>query len=281
MSTLPWSIGVTQWTLGESTYERALARVAAAGYESVELFADPNGPRGARIERMLADAGLAAPSLCAMYSANRDCAHPDRTLRSRAAAYLRACLELGGELGVRALICVPTYRTQPLAAREDELRWAAETVRDALDEVAGGPTLVIEPLNRYETHLINTLTDAEALRAAIGDDRVAIMGDLFHMNIEEREISSALAAHAAHLAHVHLADSNRLQPGGGHLDFHTVGAELRKAGFTGTMSMEFFPATDDGLRTGLVYVQHSLAAAGTSYEGGFHSTRANAYNIGI
>jgi len=56
---------------------------------------------------------------------------------------------------------VPTYRVKPLAAREDELCWAAETIRDALDAVAGGPTLVIEPLNRYETHLINTLEDAE------------------------------------------------------------------------------------------------------------------------
>jgi len=94
-------------------------------------------------------------------------------------------------------------------------------------------------------------------------------------------MSSALAAHAVHLAHVHLADSNRLQPGGGHLDFHTVGGELWKAGFIGTMSMEFFPASDDGLRAGLAYLQHSLAAASNSCEGGLHSTRSTPYTIDI
>ncbi len=259
MTALPWPIGVTQWTLRESTYERALERVAAAGYRSVELLADPDGPRGTRMERMLADAGLEASSLCAMYSAMRDCAHPDRAPRSRASAYLRGCLELGGELAARTLVCVPTYRVEPLAAREDELRWAAETIAGALGAVAGGPTLVVEALNRYETHLINTLDDAEALSAAIGDDRVAVMGDLFHMNIEEADMTGALRAHASHLAHVHLADTNRLQPGAGHMDFGAVGAALHEVGFTGTMSMEFAPVSDDGLQAGLVHVEQTMA----------------------
>lgn len=259
MSLLTCPIGVTQWTLREPSYERALDRVATAGYRHVELSADPGGPPGAAIERMLADAGLEACSLCAMYDTSRDCAHPDRTVRERATAYLRACLELGGELRVRTLVCVPTYRVAALAARGDETGWAAQTIAEALDAVAGGPMLVIEPLNRYETHLVNTLDDAERLRAAIDRNGAAVMGDLFHMNIEERSVAGALQAHAGHLGHIHLADTNRRQPGAGHLDFPAVGAALRDAGFTGTMSMEFLPATDRGLRCGLAHIRRALA----------------------
>jgi sugar phosphate isomerase/epimerase len=64
------------------------------------------------------------------------------------------------------------------------------------------------------------------------------MGDLFHMNIEEDDIAGAIRRADGYLAHVHLADSNRLQPGAGHTDFAPALAALRDIGFEGYLALE-------------------------------------------
>ena len=80
--------------------------------------------------------------------------------------------------------------------------------------------MAIEPLNLYETHLVRTLADAEELRAAVDHPAAGLLADVFHMNIEERSMAAALCRRTpTHLVHVHLADSNRAEPGAGHIDF--------------------------------------------------------------
>jgi sugar phosphate isomerase/epimerase len=64
------------------------------------------------------------------------------------------------------------------------------------------------------------------------------MGDFFHMSIEEADIAASLRAAREYLVHVHLADSNRLQPGAGHTDFAGAFGALRDMSFDGYMVME-------------------------------------------
>jgi sugar phosphate isomerase/epimerase len=70
------------------------------------------------------------------------------------------------------------------------------------------------------------------------------MPDVFHMNIEDAHIGDALARHAKLVKYIHFADSNRLAPGQGHLDFNDVFQGLEKAGFDGWASIEIFPKPD-------------------------------------
>jgi sugar phosphate isomerase/epimerase len=98
--------------------------------------------------------------------------------------------------------------------------------------------LLLEPLNRYEDYMLNRLQDAIELCDAVGRSSLKIMGDLFHMNIEEDELGQAIRNASGHLADVHLADSNRLQPGAGHTDFAGAFKALRDIGFNGYMAME-------------------------------------------
>jgi sugar phosphate isomerase/epimerase len=254
-------VAVSEWTLREERLERAAARVAALGYDGFELAGRPERPAG-DVHRTLAAAGLRATSVCTVWSASRDYAHPEPGPRRAAVDYLRACLAWGGDLGVGAVVVVPTYRTEPLAPRGDELARAAESIASALDgHPADGPRVAIEPLNLYETHLVRTLADAEELRAAIGHPAAGLLGDVFHMNIEERSISRALAAHAEHLVHVHLADSNRAEPGAGHIDFAAVADVLRERGYAGALAMEFVPWTDDAGGRGLAHVRAAVSGA--------------------
>jgi sugar phosphate isomerase/epimerase len=101
-----------------------------------------------------------------------------------------------------------------------------------------GVALLLEPLNRYEDHMVNTVAQAAALIADAGSRGLAILADTYHMNIEEDDPCATLAAHAPLLGAVHLSDSNRAQPGAGHVPFDRVVATLREAGWDGVLSVE-------------------------------------------
>jgi sugar phosphate isomerase/epimerase len=251
-------LSVSEWTLGAATTADAIDRVAGAGYPAIELAATAALDVRAARERLDAD-GLSVSSLCwiGLGYPDRDLAHESASVRRLAGDYLRASLEQADVLGAAVLVVVPTFRVDPGPTnREAELDRAAETIAAAA-RTAGpdGPVIALEALNRYETHLLRTLADADELRRRIDLPNVAIMADVFHMNIEEDSIAAALSAHAEHIVHVHLADSHRREPGSGHLDFGAVFDALAGGGYTGALAMEFLPATDEALRAGREWVE--------------------------
>jgi sugar phosphate isomerase/epimerase len=104
--------------------------------------------------------------------------------------------------------------------------------------------VLLEPLNRYEDHMLNRVEQAVELCEAIGRPSVKVMGDLFHMNIEEDDLGEAIRQAGSHIAHVHLADSNRHLPGHGHTDFVAPLRALAKGGFSGWFALECMVAGD-------------------------------------
>lgn len=101
-----------------------------------------------------------------------------------------------------------------------------------------GVSVLLEPLNRYEDHMLNTLAQGAGLCRELAHPSVRLMADLFHMSIEERDPCVALADAFEHLAHIHVADSNRLEPGQGHADFAAILATLRRLGYAGYLAFE-------------------------------------------
>jgi sugar phosphate isomerase/epimerase len=97
--------------------------------------------------------------------------------------------------------------------------------------------IFLEPLNRYEQHLVNRLEQGVEFAERAGGG-VAIMADFFHMTIEEADIAASIRAAGQHIVHVHVADSNRLQPGKGHLDFRPGFAALKEVGYDGYLGIE-------------------------------------------
>jgi len=165
---------------------------------------------------------------------------------------VRACLddvkrllELGAELEA-PLIVVPIYgRTNKLpncgtgrAPEEDERLWldGLREVTDHAERVGG--TLVIEGINRYENSVSVTVADAVRWATAMDSTQVRAMADVFHMNIEEPDLAASLVEAGEMLTYVHLADSQRLEPGRGHLDFASVFSGLQRLGYEGWASME-------------------------------------------
>jgi sugar phosphate isomerase/epimerase len=250
------TLSVSEWTLWPATTAEAIDRVARAGYASIELAAMPSQDVRAVREQLEAH-GLTVSSLVILEDPERDCAHESPELRRRAGEYIRLSLEHAHALAAPVLIVVPTFRPQgEPAEREAELERAADTIGGAARAVGpGGPTIAIEALNRYETHLIRTLDDAYALRERIDLANVEIMADVFHMDIEEDSIPDALRAHGDHIVHVHLADNQRREPGSGHLDFEGAFGALAAAGYAGALAMEFLPVSDTALMAGREWVR--------------------------
>ena len=101
--------------------------------------------------------------------------------------------------------------------------------------------LAIEPINRYETDLINNVVDALSLIDEIGANNIGVLFDTFHANIEEPRIETGMMVCRSRLFHVHLADSNRWCPGAGHTDFGRVMATLKGMKYAGWVSAEILP----------------------------------------
>jgi D-psicose/D-tagatose/L-ribulose 3-epimerase len=255
------TLSVSEWTLGAASTGEAIDRVAAAGYPAIEIAAVPELDVHATGERLDA-CGLSVSSMCwiGLGYPDRDCAHESERVRRKAGDYLRTCLDQAHALGAGTLVLVPTFRTEQAAdGREAELGRAADTIGRAIAELGnGGVVVALEALNRYETHLLRTLADADELRRMIGSPNVRLMADLFHMNIEEDSIAASLRAHAEHVVHVHLADSQRREPGSGHLDFASAFEALAESAYTGPLAMEFLPASDAALRAGREWVERLL-----------------------
>ncbi len=100
----------------------------------------------------------------------------------------------------------------------------------------------IEPVNRYESSLLNTLKEArEFVDSLSNKNGVFILADTFHMNIEEADMVSAIENVFEYLGHVHVADSNRLAPGKGHIDFDSIFRKLKELGYNRYVSAEILP----------------------------------------
>ena len=104
-----------------------------------------------------------------------------------------------------------------------------------------GVSLMLEPVNRYEIDWISSVPEGAYVLEQMGLNDVGLMPDVFHMNIEDRSIPESLVEYKQHILYVHVADSNRHAPGWGHLDFQSIFAALKKAGFDGWVGVEILP----------------------------------------
>jgi len=166
----------------------------------------------------------------------------EKNIRQKARERLFAHLELSAQLS--AMVIIGLIRGSPeLSQKEESLKILKEEL-DIICQKAkslGSPGLLLEPLNRYETSLLNTISEAKEFIEELGSENLKILADSFHMNIEERDISGALRGAGDLLGHIHLADSNRWAPGQGHFNFEGFFQALAELNYQGWLSGEFLP----------------------------------------
>jgi sugar phosphate isomerase/epimerase len=170
----------------------------------------------------------------------------EKNEREIAISDIKRLLLIAKEIGALGLVTVPIlWKPQindlsPYKSRrqlEEEL--LVVLLRELSDYAKELNTFIfLEPLNRYETYLINTLQQAVDICKRVHSPNIRILADFFHMSIEERDISASIRAAGKYIYHAHLADSNRLLPGFGHTDFHAGFEALKSIGYKNYMAFE-------------------------------------------
>jgi len=170
---------------------------------------------------------------------------PDPANVAAARTDIAELLDLAGELGT-GVVVVPIWgRTRHLPgiatgrARADDEAVFLEGLRPLAQRAErSGARLFIEPLNRYQNDICVTLADAVRFRDAIDSPAVLVVGDTFHMNIEEADMAASLAETGERLGYVQVADSQRFEPGAGHIDFTPIFSALAGIGYVGDIGIE-------------------------------------------
>jgi sugar phosphate isomerase/epimerase len=223
-----------------------LRHVARLGYDGVEFAVrDPALLDVAALEAALAQTHLAVVAIGtgqAWTDEQLSFTASDPAVRAAAQRRFESQLGLAARLQARVIVGLIRGRTSPGTSRAQALDRLAGTLREGAAAAAAlGVELLVEPLNRYETDLVNTVAEGLALLDQVGAGNVGLLADTFHMNIEEPSLEDSLRLAGARLRHFHVADSNRHYPGGGHLDFPRLLGALRGAGYDGWVSVEVLP----------------------------------------
>jgi D-psicose/D-tagatose/L-ribulose 3-epimerase len=111
-----------------------------------------------------------------------------------------------------------------------------------------GVTVGLEPVNRYETYLINTASQAMELAEMIDEPNIAVHLDSYHMNIEEKDFYQATRLAGPRLCHYHLCENDRGVPGTGLVDWDGIFRALAEINYTGNVALESFVEVSDNMR---------------------------------
>ena len=218
---------------------------SSAGFDGIELRGTDDWRDRLADLQTARERGVVFSSVCLI--SDRFIGDFDAGRRREAVEHMKHLLSGIAELGGTGAVTPAAYglasrRLPPFEVprTEEEDR---RVLLDALEELgehaeSEGTLVLLEPLNRYEDHMLNRVEQAAELCDTVGRPSVKVMGDLFHMNIEEDDLAETIRRSEGYLAHVHVADSNRLQPGAGHTDFAGAFGALRDVGFDGYMAME-------------------------------------------
>ncbi|MGX6601355.1 sugar phosphate isomerase/epimerase family protein [Micromonosporaceae bacterium Da 78-11] len=242
-------ISCQEQLLPGQTLQEKFAFAQDAGYDGIELRARGDFAFRDRLPelRRAARDGVVMPSVCVDMLHFFGAFDPD--LRRDAVAQLTSQLSVIAEVGgPGAVACTPasygmfSRRLPPFEPprSEDEDRAVLLAGLAELGEHAArvGAVLALEPLNRYEDHMVNRLDQAVDLVEQVGLASVRVLADTYHMNIEEDEPAAALVDAAGRLGHVQVSDSNRFQPGAGHLDWAALLRALDTVDYRGWLALE-------------------------------------------
>ena len=227
----------------------AFAQIAANGYGAVELLlSDSNYLSIETLQGLLERNNLALSAIGtggAAVSHGLTLSNPVAAAREQAEGFIRSIIDLAGRFGAGTILGSVIGSAGKDESREQALSRIIPIIGRLSDYAAAhGSLLLIEPLNRYESNLLNCIDQGLDLIHRVGSTNVKILADCFHMNMEEPSIGDSIRRAAEMIGHVHLSDSNRWAAGLGHIDYAHISEALRSIDYNGFVSMEAFPMPD-------------------------------------
>ena len=233
------------WESGWSREQcsRAVEKTAKVGFDIIEISAmdmaeiDPVSTRRALDEHGLhATFSFGLDAACDISSND-----PDKTRRGE--AKLMQAVDLAGEMGATHIcgIIYSAFQKYAVSATADGIASSVEVLqRVAAEAVKSNVMLGLEVVNRYETNVLNTASQGVQLCKRIGAPNVKVHLDVYHMNIEESDVSAAIIETGPYLGYFHTGDSHRGYLGSGSIDLAGVFRALVKVGYDGPITFESF-----------------------------------------
>jgi sugar phosphate isomerase/epimerase len=224
-----------------------LTKIKQLGFDGVELAVrDPKLLDATELHQMLAECALPVPAIGtgqAFGEEGLSLTHVDPAVRRQAVDRIRAQVRFAAPFNAHVIIGLIRGKRQPGVGAEQSESLLLESLRECASE---NPEvrLAIEPINRYETDLLNTVEETLRFVNRLAVENVGLLLDTFHMNIEEPSILQSIESAWDRLFHVHVADSNRWYPGAGHIDFESIVKTLNRLGYPGWLSAEILPQPD-------------------------------------
>ncbi|MCB0192142.1 MAG: sugar phosphate isomerase/epimerase [Anaerolineae bacterium] len=241
-----WPFAVQASLVPGQTFLEKFKLLAAWGYDGIEISGADLLQHADALQKAAATYPVRLTSACAGFEGWL----VDRNPRARRLAIeqIKAMLAVGADLGIAGLISpaayginarevLPPYRNA--FTLDEDRQLLIEGLTEIVESAARtGGTLLLEPLNRYVDRVLNTVAEAVTVVKAVDSPHLKVVPDIFHMNIEESNLSASLREAAPFIGHVHLSDSNRRLPGHGHVDWRAVFATLHDVGYNGVMAIE-------------------------------------------
>lgn len=248
-------------TAYQGSLEKSFGDLAKLGYDGVELMTlNPGELDWEEVKGTAVRNGLSVVLVCTgeiygqlglSYTDPREEIRREAIRRSKEiidfASYLGADINIGR---VRGQYC-------SVLDREETKRLAAEAFRELADYAAPkNVRIALETVTIMQTNFINTLEEGAAMVDRVDRPNFRLMMDVFHLNLEEKDLYEAIRRYSPYNIHVHLADNNRRYPGHCGLDFEKILTTFRDCGYDGNFCTEIFqlPSMEEAAREAIAHL---------------------------
>jgi 5-keto-L-gluconate epimerase len=220
-----------------------LENIAKLGYNGAELaIRDPKLVNGDALIQLLRQFNLEIPAIGTGQAWGEEgLSYTDPDIKVRESAIERTLSHIPFAKQTGAIIIIGLIRGTPKngISQSDAAQLMLEAFCYCTQEAAKEDVrIAFEPINRYETTLLNSAKDGMDFIEKVASDQLGLLLDTFHMNIEEPNIEQSIAMCDDRIFHFHVADSNRMYPGAGHLNFPSILESLYSTGYSGYISGE-------------------------------------------
>jgi len=262
-----FAVSTWLWTSPFTTDTVALfPKIKSMGYDAVEIPVEyPELIDGDTVKKALAANGLQA-IVCGAFGPTRDLTNEDPSVHKVCFDYISQCFALCNVLDANFL-AGPMYsavgKARMVSAEQRKVEWerAVINIRKVCEMAQQhGLMIALEPLNRFESDLINTAEDVMRLIHDVNHDAARVLLDGFHMAIEERDLETAIVSVGDRLMHVQVSENYRGTPGTGQTAWPSLKAGLEKVNYNGVVSIESFTPEIKEL-AGAVCIWKNLAAS--------------------
>lgn len=237
-----WKFSICNETFQGLPFPQACELTRKTGFQGIEIMPHTLALPPAEARRAMADAGIAYVGLHAVLSSppGLNVVSPDAVVREKSWAHFRRVIDLCADLGSGGIIVLGSGKQR---SGDSDDRGAL--LRDGLAQMTShaqprGVTILLEPLAKPFTNLINSLDESLALIRAVNSPALQTMLDVRHAAAESKPVGDLIRAHADVIRHIHVNELDGRHPGTGSYDYRPLFQALRDVNYTRWVSLEVF-----------------------------------------